>query len=131
MGAGRGERRQLEATRLGGGLDELRVLAGKGEPEPRRVLARFDDGPASLGLGGAPLSPSVTPRSASGSATIVNTTSAPAAASRGEAATGAPSASAFSRVRFQTVSSWPAARRRAAMREPIAPRPIHATSVIP
>ena len=74
---------------------------------------------------------SVTARRASGSASIVNTISARAAASRGEAATGTPSSSAFSRVRFQTTSSCPSSRMRAAIREPIAPRPIQATSVMP
>ena len=46
------------------------------------------------------------------------TSSARSAASRGDEATATPRASAFSRVRFQTTSSWPASRTRAAMRHP-------------
>src|SRR2546423_9137884 len=79
-----------------------------------------------------PSPPSVTSRNAAGSATIVSTTSARAAASAGVAAAPAPastSGAAFSAARFQTTRSWPASRRRRAMRLPIAPSPTPATPV--
>ena len=80
-----------------------------------------------------PSDPSVTARSAPGSATIVITTSARLAACAGVAAVIAPSPasrSAFSADLFHTVTSWPAATSRAAMRLPIAPSPTTATAVM-
>ena len=72
--------------------------------------------------------PFVTACSASGFASIVIVTSATAAASAGLAATrGNPSA--FSGVRFQTITSFPAVSSRRAIRLPIAPRPRTATTM--
>jgi hypothetical protein len=68
----------------------------------------------------------VTSRSASAFVSIVIVTSAAAAASAGDAATSGNS-SAFSLVRFQTTTSFPASRSRRAIRPPIAPRPSTAT----
>src|SRR5262244_2418150 len=64
---------------------------------------------------------------------MVMTNSLPSAASRGVAPVFAPMAtnlSAASGLRFQTVRAWPALRRLAAMREPIAPSPRNATLLI-
>ena len=80
----------------------------------------------------APCSPSQIAREAASSATMLRTTSARAAASRGVAATWAPSAAsdlARSGLRFHTVSGKPAPSRRRAMPEPMRPRPISATRV--
>src|SRR3990170_342486 len=60
------------------------------------------------------------------SVTMLNTTSAPSAAARGEPARVMPSAtsgSAFSRLRLYPWTAWPAASRRLAMRLPMTPRP--------
>jgi hypothetical protein len=57
---------------------------------------------------------------------MVMTTSAPSVASTGSSATSMPSArnaSAFSRVRFQALTSWPARARLRAMGAPMAPVP--------
>src|SRR5215467_6499338 len=64
--------------------------------------------------------------------TIVISTSEWLAASAGVAAVIAPSSasrSAFSADLFHTITSWPAATNRAAMRLPIAPSPTTATAV--
>ncbi len=76
-----------------------------------------------------PSGPSRTSRTTSGVASIVITASAPAAASAGESATrAAPSiASARARVRFHTVTAWPASIRRVAIGAPIAPSPRNAS----
>ncbi len=81
-----------------------------------------------------PSCPSVTDRSACGSLSIVINTPARAAASAGVAAATAPrlaSGATFPGDLFQTVTSCPASRSRAAMRLPIAPSPTTATAVIP
>src|SRR3954471_24297693 len=80
-----------------------------------------------------PVAPSITSRVATSSATIDSTNDAPAAASPGPSATRAPaSASAWVlvRSRLQIRSAKPAPWRFIAMREPIAPRPTNATSVM-
>ena len=88
---------------------------------------------ASEAPAATPSGPSVTSRSASGSATIVITTSALRAASAGLSAATAPSSVngfALSVVRFQTTSSLPASSSRRAMRMPIAPSPMKATVML-
>ena len=79
----------------------------------------------------APSSPSSIASTWAPSTTIVITASAPSAASRGEPATVAPcsfaQASAVSRVRLKTWSSWPARTRFAAWRDPMIPSPMKAT----
>ena len=79
----------------------------------------------------APSSPSSISSTCAPSTTIVITASAPSAAARGESATVAPcssaQASAVSRVRLKTWSSWPARTRFAAWREPMIPSPMKAT----
>ena len=77
--------------------------------------------------------PSATASSAAGSDSIVQTMSLPVAASRGVAATEAPSAAngaARPGLRFQTAVGKPAARIGRAMGAPIAPRPRKATRVM-
>src|SRR4051794_35646179 len=78
--------------------------------------------------------PAASPRTARTwlpSTSIVKAISTSATASRGVAATVAPCsaahASAVSRVRFHTHSSWPARTRCTAWREPMMPRPSQAT----
>ena len=67
---------------------------------------------------------SIAAATASPSASTVTTTSAPATASSGEPATWTPStASAFSRVRFHTRTSWPAAAVLRAIGAPMIPVP--------
>jgi hypothetical protein len=82
----------------------------------------------------APSSPSRTSRTWGPSTTIVMTISAPAPARAGVSAATAPCSSANPRavdaVRFQTVSSWPARLRLAAIRDPMIPRPRKAILVI-
>ena len=51
------------------------------------------------------------------------------ASSAGESAIGSPSSSAFARVRFQTVTGWPASLIRRAIPDPIAPRPANPTCI--
>jgi len=80
-----------------------------------------------------PSGPSVTARSAAGPVTIVISASERLAASAGVAAGIAPSPasrSALSADLFHTITSWPAATNRAAMRLPIAPSPATATAVM-
>src|SRR5204862_358428 len=115
---GAGPRRRLE--------DQVRVLPGAVEREPRRVLAAVNRGPT-------PSCPSVTSTSARGSATIVITTSTRPARSAGLAAATTPAAasgSALAGSRFQTTSSWPASASRRAIRLPIAPSPTTPTVAI-
>ncbi len=99
------------------------------EPRPRRLDdAQID----SLAPATTPFGPSVTSCSACGFATIVIATSARRAATAGLSARVAPSATssaALAAVLFQTISSWPASRRRRAMRLPIAPSPTKATAL--
>src|SRR5690348_5694503 len=78
-----------------------------------------------------PSGPSVTACTASVFVTMVKTNSLRSATSRGLSAQRAPAASsgsAFSRVRFQTVSVWPASSRRRLIAVPIPPRPTKPTS---
>src|ERR1700687_3363948 len=78
----------------------------------------------------APSAPRYAARTAFASVSIEITTSAPTAASAGVAATlPTPSACARSRVRFHSVSSWPAALRRRAIAPPIFPVPRMATRI--
>ena len=80
-----------------------------------------------------PSAPSVTARTAAVFVTIVKTTSLRSATSRGVSAQRAPassSGSAFSRVRFHTVTSWPAASSRRTIALPITPSPTYPTSAI-
>ena len=73
-----------------------------------------------------PSSPSVTAFTAAVFVTIVKTISLRSATSRGVSAQTAPAASsgsAFSRVRFQTVTVWPASSRRRVTALPMTPRP--------
>jgi hypothetical protein len=80
-----------------------------------------------------PSGPAVTARRAAGSATIVISNSAWLAASAGVAAGVAPSSAsgpAFAADLVQTITPWPAASSRAAMRLPIAPSPTTATAVM-
>jgi hypothetical protein len=68
----------------------------------------------------------VTARTASVFVTIVKTTSLASATARGVSAQRAPAAtsgSAFSRVRFQTATPWPASSSRRTIALPITPRP--------
>ena len=77
-----------------------------------------------------PSGPSSTAARAGGSATMVTTTSAPAAASRGVATTVAPSgfrASAFAAVRFCARTAYPALRTFLTIRPPMMPNPTKAT----
>src|SRR5579883_1241014 len=85
-----------------------------------------------LRLAAIPLSPKTTCSTAESSDSIVMTASASCAASLGESATRAPvSASAFSRLRLSTVSSWPARRRFRAMPEPMLPSPMNPIFIAP
>src|SRR3954447_24940644 len=81
--------------------------------------------------GAAPAASPRTARTCGPSTSMLKATSASLTASAGEPATrarcSAAQASAVSRVRFQTVSSWPARTRLAAWREPMIPRPSQAT----
>ena len=81
----------------------------------------------------APSSPSSIASTCAPSTTIVITASAPSAAARGLSATSAlcsdAHASAVSRVRLKTRSSWPARTRFAAWREPMMPRPMKPTRI--
>ena len=81
----------------------------------------------------APSSPSSIASTCAPSTTIVITASAPSAAARGLSATSAlcseAQASAVSRVRLKTRSSWPARTRFAACREPMMPRPMKPTRI--
>ena len=73
-----------------------------------------------------PSGPRITLLRAGPSVRLLSTMSLPVAASAGDPATAAPfsaRAIVFSGVRFQTVTSCPAASRRADMREPITPMP--------
>ncbi len=79
----------------------------------------------------APSGPSRTDSTCGPSTTIVITASASRAASAGVAAARVPCSAAQSaavaRVRFHTVTSWPARTSWSAMREPMIPRPMKAT----
>src|SRR5918911_1073952 len=80
-----------------------------------------------------PSAPSVTARTAAVFVTIVKTTSAASATSRGLSAHRMPASSshcAFSSVRFQPVTVWPASSRRFATPPPITPRPTKPSSAI-
>src|SRR4051812_46178864 len=79
--------------------------------------------PPSAKPSAAPSSPKRTASTWGESTTIVTTMSAPCAAVRGVSAIGSPSSSARARVRFQTTTSKPAARRLRAIREPMIPSP--------
>src|SRR3990172_7958332 len=79
----------------------------------------------------APCSPHRICSSAGGSLTMVMSTSAAAAASRGEAAASAPCATngpTRDAVRFHTVTAKPAFRRLAAIGRPIKPNPMNPTA---
>src|SRR3954470_983882 len=80
-----------------------------------------------------PSSPPVTACTAAVFVTMVKTMSLRSATSRGLSAHCAPassSGSAFSRVRFQTCTVCPAARRRRVTELPITPRPTYPSSAI-
>src|SRR5882672_1424697 len=80
-----------------------------------------------------PSGPPVTAFTAAVFVTIVKVISLSAATSRGLSAQRAPassSGSAFSRVRFQTVTVWPASSRRRTTPPPITPRPTKPSSAI-
>ena len=80
----------------------------------------------------APSASSATASTAGASASIVTTTSAPATASATLPATVTPcsaSGSAFSRERFQALTSWPAAARLRAIGAPMIPVPRTATRI--
>ena len=78
-----------------------------------------------------PSGPSVTACTAAVFVTIVKTMSLHSATSRGVSAHAMPASSsgcAFSRVRFQPVTEWPASSRRRAMPPPITPSPTYPSS---
>ncbi len=82
----------------------------------------------------SPSEPAAIVSSAASSVTMLNTTSAVSATSRGVSRQTRPrssSGSALALVRFQPTSGWPEASRRPATRPPIAPRPTNPIVVMP
>src|SRR5438128_6480080 len=80
-----------------------------------------------------PSGPSVTAFTAAVFVTIVKTISLAAATSRGVSAQRAPASrrgAAFSRVRFHTVTAWPASSSRRTTPPPITPSPTYPRSAI-
>src|SRR6202158_959942 len=82
----------------------------------------------AVSTGSTPPGPKSTASTAFVSETHIHTTSAPAAASAGEAALRAPSTS-LPPVRFHTATSCPALTRFAAIDRPIIPMPKKATRI--
>src|SRR4051812_5480358 len=119
----------LGAEPVTGASRKLMPRAARLAPISRAALAPIVDmsttssprGPTSAGAA-ATWAPSTS---------MVNSTSAARAAAAGDDATAAPCssahASALARVRFKTVSSWPASARCAACSEPMMPSPSQAT----